>query len=170
MQASADDTIAALRSLVGAHNDADLAGKLGVDKRTVSSWRARQRVPARFAKMLDEPGRGTFNIGEVSGELQERACAIALARFVLLRHDLAASGEVNKSLPAFRQMLPFWLILHRAVHDMLSTVENLQIDLDAAQVLILQDDLLHPEGTKARVARQLEEDLRDNPQLTSAGR
>ncbi len=89
---------------------------------------------------------------------------------MLLRHDLAASGEVNRSLPAFRQMLPFWLILHRAVHDMLSTVKSLQIDLDAAQVLILQDDLLHPERTKVRVARQLEEDLRDNPLLTGSGR
>ncbi|NYS24916.1 hypothetical protein HUK65_07905 [Rhodobacteraceae bacterium 2376] len=141
-----------------------------MDKSTVSGWRARRRVPTRFVKMLDEPGRGTFNTGEVSGELQERAYSIALARFVLLRHDLAASGEVNKSLPAFRQMLPFWLIVHRAVHDMLSTVESLQIDLDAAQVLILQDDLLHPERTKIRVARQLEEDLRDNPQLTGSGR
>lgn len=170
MQASADETIAALRSLVGAHNDADLAGKLGVDKRTVSAWRARQRVPARFAKMLDEPRRGTFNTGEVSGELQERAYAIALARFVLLRHDLAASDEVNKSLPVFRQMLPFWLLVHRAIHEMLSRVETLQVDLDTAQALILQEDLRDSAATRARVAKDLEEDLRDNPHLAEAYR
>ena len=53
MLESVDTTIAGLRGVVGAQNDAELANKLGVNKSTVSGWRARGRVPSRYVELLD---------------------------------------------------------------------------------------------------------------------
>lgn len=88
-------------------------------------------------------------------------------RFILLHHELARSGDVDRALPVLRDMLPYWLVLHRAVHDLLRRVEALQVDMETAQALLLQEDLRDPDATALRVEQQLHEDLADNPWLTS---
>lgn len=168
MDASVDNTIAGLRRVVSADSDAELARKLGVDKSTVSGWRARGRVPARFTSMLEAPSEGTLlDLRNISGELQERAYPIGNLRFVLLRQDIARSGDIDRALPLLRDMLPYWLVLHRAVHDLLKRVEMLQVDLETAQALLLQEDLRDPDATALRVERDLQEDMTDNPTLRS---
>ena len=120
MQATADDTIAGLRSMTGAETDAERARKLGVDKSTASGWRARDRVPSRFTRMLDVPRKGTLlDLRNISGELQERAMPIGNLRLILLRRELARSGDVDRALPVLRDLLPCGLVLRRAVRDLL---------------------------------------------------
>lgn len=168
MEATVDNTIAGLRRVVSAETDAELARKLGVDKSTVSGWRARGRVPSRFTKLLETPREGTLlDLRNISGEMPERAYPIGNLRFILLRQELARSGDVDRALPVLRDMLPYWLVLHRAVHDLLKRVETLQVDLETAQALLLQEDLRDPDATARRVERQLQEDLADNPWLKS---
>lgn len=167
---SVDATIAGLRRVVSAASDAELARKLGVDKSTISGWRTRGRVPARFVELVQAPEQGLVPVASLSGELQERAYPVGLARFIILRQDLVRSGRPDEALPILRDMHPFWLVLHRAVHDLLGKVETLRVDLETAQALLLQDDLRDPEATAKRVAAALEEDIADNPGLVGQTR
>ena len=160
MLESVDSTIAGLRSVVGAHNDSDLATKLRLDKSTISGWRSRGRVPERFVQLL-EPER----VPEIDiwPELHDRGTALALARYVILRTEIVHSGDADKAIAAFLDVKPFWLVLNRAVLDLRSKVEALKIDLSAAAALLLQDDLRDPKATAARLTSHLTEDLDDNP-------
>lgn len=162
MLESVDTTIAALRGIVGAQNDAELANKLGIDKSTVSGWRARGRVPLRFVRLLDaEP----VPSHDVWPELHDRGTAVALARYAILRNEVAMGGHVDQALPAFLDVRPFWLVMHRAVHELRVKMDLLHIDLQAAAALLLQEDLRNPQETAKRVTAMLAEDLADNPQL-----
>ena len=162
MLESVDSTIAGLRSVVGAQNDSELASKLGIDKSTVSGWRARGRVPTRFVKLLaTEPIPSV----EVWPELHDRGTAVALARYVIMRNEVAMSGNVDMALPAFLHVQPFWIVMHRAVHDLRAKMDTLHVDLQTAAALLLQEDLRSPRDTAARVARMLAEDLADSPHL-----
>lgn len=157
-----ESTISDIRAVVGAKNDADLARRLNIDQSTISSWRSRGRVPSRFVKLLEAepvPSR------EVWPELHDRGTAIALARYTILRNEVAMMGDVDKALPAFLDVKPFWIVMHRAVYDLRAKMDALNVDLQAAAALLLQEDLRSPQDTAKRVAAMLAEDLADNPQL-----
>ena len=166
MHSSVDATIAGLRGAVSAGTDAELARMLGVDQSTISSWRSRGRVPERFVKMLDTGKKaGSSEAPQVWGELRERAQTIALIRFTLIRSKVVQSGDVDRALGVFLDLKPFWLVLHRSIHELRIKMEALRVDLKTAQALVMQDDLRDPEATTQRVEQQLEEDIADNPWL-----
>lgn len=166
-----DSTIADLRRAVNATNDSELARTLGVDKSTISGWRARGSVPQKFVKLLRSNGSSAasgpidWSTLEAWPELQERSRAIGLLRFTLLRSELARSGDVDRAMNAFIDQKPFWLLMYRAAHDLGLKMQVLGVEMKTAQALILQDDLRDPERTALRVAKHLAEDIAENPGL-----
>jgi hypothetical protein len=167
MESQVDLTIASLRTSVSAKSDADLARKLGVDQSTISAWRSRGRVPNRFLQLLDDRSKGAASKPpQVWGELQDRAQAVTLLRFTLLRQGVAQSRDIDRALPLFRDLKPFWLMMHRAVHELRMKMEALHVDLATAQALLMQDDLRDPSACVDRLDAQLVEDLSDNPWLS----
>ena len=166
MQNSVDVTIAELRVSSGAKSNAELARRLGIDQSTISAWRARGRVPERFVNLLENSAIGAEpQPPQVWGELQEFGHAIALARFTLLRCEVAFSGDADRAMSVFRDIKPFWILLHRAVHELRMKMEALAVDLVTAQALLLQEDMRDPDAARGRIADQLAEDFRDNPFL-----
>jgi len=157
-----EGTISDLRSVVGAKNDAELARLLRIDQSTISSWRARGRVPSKFAKLLEGAPVPSH---EVWPELHDRGTAVALARYSILRNETAMSGDLDSALPAFLDVKPFFLVMHRAVYDLRVKMETLKVDLQTAAALLLQEDLRSPRETAIRVAAMLVEDINDNPDL-----
>lgn len=157
-----DSVIQSLRAVVGAKNDAELARQLKIDQSTISSWRARGRVPERFATLLEAKPSPS---ADVWPELNDRGTAVALARYVILRQHVATQGDTELAFSAFAEVKPFWLVMHRAVHDLQAKMKALNVELSTAAALILQEDLRDPKATEERVAAQLAEDLRDNPWL-----
>ena len=164
MESSVEQTITQLREVVGAKTNAELSRKLGIDQSTISAWRARGRVPKRFVDFLDEDVEAK---PQIWAELQERAQTIALVRFTLLMHDTAVSGDVDKAMTEFMDLKAFWLVMHRAVHELRLKMENLKLDITAAQALLLQEDLRDPSSTKVRVTECLAEDIKDNSWLAA---
>jgi hypothetical protein len=100
---------------------------------------------------------------EVWGEAQERAIGLSLLRFTLLNKDLATSGDVDKAILAFRDARAWWLVMHRAAHDIVAKQSALSIETSAAQAMLMADDLRDPKATALRVRAQLDEDIADNP-------
>lgn len=159
-------TISALRAVVGAKNDAELARRLKLDQSTISTWKARGRVPKRFLKLIEASGvEGPVPSHEVWPALHDRATAVALVRYVMLRKSLATSGSPDKALAAFLDVRPFWLIMNRCVIELRGKMELLAVDLPAAAALLIQEDLRDPDATAERIAAQIEEDFSDNPHL-----
>ncbi|MBZ0129486.1 MAG: helix-turn-helix domain containing protein [Rhodobacteraceae bacterium] len=166
MENTIDSTIADLRHTFGASTDAELARKLRIDKSTISSWRSRGRVPGRFINLIGAASaKPLFEPPAVWGELQEYANAAALLRFTLLRSELANSGDADQALQVFRDIKPFWLILHRAAWEIRAKVEKLEIGIEAAQAILMHEDISDPKAAAARIQQQLDEDLADNPWL-----
>lgn len=163
MEPSVDGTISDLRQALSATSDSELARKLNIDKSTISSWRSRGRVPARFINLIGEnPVTPSHEPPNVWGELQEKANALALLRFALLRADLAKSGNADRVLAIFRDMRPFWLILNRSIQELRSKEEALAVDITAAQAILMHEDLRDPDATARRLEQQLDEDFSDN--------
>lgn len=76
-----DDAIRDLRLLLGCDNDAQLARSLCIDNSTISSWRARGKVPEKYLR---------FARGEAAGPLaavpEIEMCALALALLRFVKH------------------------------------------------------------------------------------
>jgi hypothetical protein len=68
-------------------------------------------------------------------------------------------------MTVFMTLKPFWLIMYRAVHDLRLKMLALGAELKTARARVMQEDLRNPEATSARVAAQLDEDMKDNPDL-----
>ena len=171
MNGQVDGTIAELRRAVKAANDSDLARTLGIDKSTISGWRARGSVPQKFMRFLQSSsstaasGPIDFTTLKAWPELEERSRAIGLLRFTLLRQKLARSGDVDRAMSAFIDQKPFWLLMYRAAHDLGVKMQALGMEMKTAQALILQEDLRDPDATARRVAKHLAEDIAENPHL-----
>ena len=159
-----ETTISALRRAVHANTDTELAKKLGVDKSTISGWRSRGRVPERIARMVQTSTIGAGASAPTAWpELESAAQPLALARFTVLRSEVAFSGDTDWALSVFRDRKPFWFVLYRAYQELRQKMDALSVDLVTAQALLMQEDLRDPEATKHRIADQLEKDFRDNP-------
>ncbi len=166
MQGSVDTAITELRAFVGAQSDAELARRLELDKSALTAWRSRGRVPDRYQRFLDQVKSGKpLQEIEVWPSLHSAGHRVALVRFTLLRQELALSGKVDQAMQVFKSLRPFWLVMYRAVHDIRTKMVALGAEVQTAQALVMQDDLRDPLATANRVAAQLAEDLRDNPNL-----
>lgn len=162
MQGNVDATIANLRTVVKAKSNADLARKLGVDQSTISSWRARGRVPEEFVEFLKDPASQKSRVWQ---ELTDCTTAVALLRYTLLRQDVAKSRDIDHGMSTFLTLKPWWLIMHRAAHELRLRMDALGIDLKTSQALIMQDDLRDPDATARRIEQHLAEDLKDSQLL-----
>ena len=162
MQSNVETTIAKLRTVVKAKSNAELARKLGVDQSTISSWQARGRVPDQFIEFLKDPVSQKSQIWQ---ELTDCATAVALLRYTLLMHEVAAGRDIDRGMGVFLTLKPWWIIMHSAAHELRLKMDTLDTDLKTAQALIMQDDLRDPDATSRRTALQLAEDQADNPHL-----
>jgi transcriptional regulator with XRE-family HTH domain len=163
-------TLNGLKRAMSAQNEAELARRLGIKQSTISSWEQRGRVPQGFAQMVEASGvndtrRVSVGPDTIPKEIQELSHPIALMRFALLHGDLIRNGDFDAVLPTVRNMVPFWLILHRAVYDLMTRNRELCVDPATAQALVLQEDLRAPDETRQRIEAELAEDIADNPHL-----
>lgn len=166
MQNSIDATIAELRSASGVSSNAELARRLGIEQSTISAWRARGRVPERYVNLLQKPtSENAAKPPQIRGEIEGFGQALALARFTLLRSEIAFSKDVDRAISVFRDLKPFWVMMNRAIHELRLKMETLSVDLVTAQALLIQEDMRDPDAALLRIADQLAEDFRDNPNL-----
>jgi len=138
-----DETINALKQLLNADSDSDLARKLAVDKRTVSAWRSRGNVPERFMSILRGESHHRFHgTPPVKwGDHEEVAFSLALFRFGRLANHAIDMLDYRSVLELFSSeaMADFWLMMADAQQD-ISEKQDGQ-PLRTALALALYDDI-----------------------------
>ncbi|CUX79373.1 MAG: Mu family bacteriophage transcriptional repressor CI [Roseibaca calidilacus] len=153
MGTTTDDLIDQLKEKFAVETDADLARKLRVDKSTVSSWRRRDGLPARFQKIL-EVGLSAQSVQAPPlewGEEEKKAFSLALFRYCRLYADIVKRGEFRDLANLFPGgMGAFWVLMSQAHRDLISRQGSGQHSLDTALSLCIYDDLEYGSGAIER--------------------
>lgn len=136
-------TIERLREHFRAETDADLARRLRIDKSTVSSWRARGRVPDRFLKMLEGASHQAVGAAPLHwGDHEHAAFQLALFRYARLVSDTVASGDYRSNIDLLMKAeTDFWILMNAAQMDIAERPANNPYDPSTAAMLIVHDDL-----------------------------
>lgn len=146
-----DEAIARLRSRFRASSDAELARSLNVSKATVSAWRARGRLPTRYADMS--------NIGSphpvatpprLWTDLELSAFELALFRYSRLFGNLAITGSMPDSFKVFRRTSFFWIIMSEATNELERRYAADGVSLDEAFTLSMHEDISNPDDARER--------------------
>ena len=126
-----------------AEKDTDLARILGVDKRTVSSWRARGSVPRRYVELLEGRNHQTILTPPMWwGEYEEQAFNLAVFRIVRLLSGVTRTGGYGSQFDAFRKVFPaFWPFMRDAQVDIASRHDARDMPVQTAFALVIHDDI-----------------------------
>jgi hypothetical protein len=155
--ADPESTIEALKLKMGAANDADLARKLAVDKRTVSAWRARGSVPDRYTAILEGDSHQAIMTPPLKwGRYEECAFRLALFRFTRVKAAAAISDDFRAIFDAFAHPRGFWLLMLRCQRDIATAMEDRTDSIDTAMVLVMHDDITAGEAALERDRSALE--------------
>lgn len=148
-----------LKSHFGVTTDTDLAAKLEVDKRTVASWRIRDKVPERIVailKVLEVSGSSAESTPPRSWSEHDRlAFGLALFRLSRLAGPVANSSEYRRVFDLFLSGNLFWALHARAKRDLVSRADEGGYPLHTALALVLHDDMDDAEVSKRRDADTL---------------
>lgn len=145
MSNTVEATIEALRTRLGAATDAELARLLGIDKSTVSSWRARGSVPARFLELLSGNAVHYRHLNTAASKWtdQDRASFdLALFRFARVMAGEAEIANYRAAIEAFSSLsIEFWELLAQADADLTAILSQGERHPQTALHLAMYDDL-----------------------------
>ncbi len=141
-----------LKVKLGAETDVELARKLRIEKSTISSWKARGRVPGRFVRILAGDGHTAFDSPPIGwGEEEKAAFSLALFRFSRAYADIVAKGEYRELMPLFQAGSGhFWWLMSRAQKALIERQERNALDINTAKAMVIFDDLTHGSGAVER--------------------
>lgn len=127
VEENADAVIRALKQRLSAETDLDLAEALSVGRSTIANWRRRERVPSRYARLVDVDAQtrlnAAFNYEMLSSE--ERA-ALCLA---VMRMHMGGFLTQLESYPEFLRrggFIPSQIAknMEAGLRDLLSEMES----------------------------------------------
>lgn len=149
----ADHIVDELKKKLRAGSDAELARKLTVDKRTVSAWRARGAVPARYRQILDG------NIGHASiatpplnwGERERAAFELSLYRIFRAVAPEFGKDDFQRQYKIVHQIFPsIWFLMRDAQKDLSDYLEANGVPATAAVALLIHQDQIEEGVDKTR--------------------
>jgi hypothetical protein len=157
MDKDADEAVEELKKLLRAGNDAELARALKLDKRTVSAWRARKRVPQRYIEMLNGQSSAAVAVGPVYWSYQEQA-AFSLTLF---RYSRSFQNEFNcyNISQALRVLSSssddFWALMKDAQRDLMNV--DMSNSPGSALAVLIHEDMKSPKETDEKCHRAMQE-------------
>ena len=141
-----------LKVRFAAQSDADLATQLGVDKSTISSWKARGRVPDKYLLILHGGENSGFTAPPVRwGERESAAFSLALLRFSAVIQPHLNSSDLEKLsdwLPHYGA--PFWAIFAICLDEIDAKMGAGTRSAKEASLLLIALDANDPDGARSR--------------------
>lgn len=138
-----EDVLEQLKLKLDATTDSELARKLGVDRRTVSGWRARGSVPKQYLGIIDGASKNAYSAPPaIWGEYEQVAFRLALLRFSSFYHESFAGADYRSLLADFPMCAAgFWLLLSEAQKDLANAMDEGARNLEVAFAMLVHDDL-----------------------------
>lgn len=144
MAGDADEQLDQLKARFGVEKDIDLARKLAVDKRTVSAWRARGKLPARYEQILEGGDNQSINTPPQRwAEHEQEAFNLAVFRFSRAVAADTITGSYRPVRQAFSAAYGFiWVFMVEAQREIVAELDKhaTRSPRDALAMLI-HDDL-----------------------------
>ena len=154
MERPVEEVLAALKRHFGVETDADLARKLRVDKSTISSWKARGSIPARYQGILEGSSSSTVGVSPIKWSEHEKAAFdLALFRFSRIMTEKANLSDYVESLTYFSGLAaPDICILQDFCQRDLAAYEQ---PLHTALSTAIYEDLADPQASLERDIQRL---------------
>lgn len=146
-----------LKEHFGVEKDVDLARKLMIDKRTVSAWRARGAVPARYQGIAqgDDP-QSVMTPPARWGEHERAAFDLAVFRVARALLPETAAGEFRVTMQAFGGAWAyFWEVMSTAHRDLVNQMDEGSKEVRSAFALLLHAELQEDPEAVANVRKTL---------------
>ncbi|MDF3606244.1 helix-turn-helix domain-containing protein [Paracoccus sp. DMF-8] len=146
-----------LKAHFGVEKDVDLAKQLMIDKRTVSAWRARGAVPARYQSIAQVGDPQSIMTPPARWDEHERA-AFDLAMFRMARALLpeTATGEFRSTMQAFGGAWAyFWDVMTKARRDLVGQMDDGSKEVRSAFALLMHAELQNDAEAVADVRKVL---------------
>lgn len=123
MPDNVDDIVSSLKKLFEAASDQDLARRLHLGRSTISSWKARGAVPARYKRLLD--GDEPSFVLEPKEMTEEEGLALSLAIMRLMRSHGDVIIDPREFISSGAHL---WNLLFREYHSALEEFTSVRPD------------------------------------------
>lgn len=158
MSADVEQILDRLRAHFDVHSDAELARALNIGQSTISTWKARGRVPERINRILEGQSPLALGVGPVYwGPHENAAFGLALVRFCRLHGASADSAEFRAIYELATRTGDFWSLFHQSQSDLRAELESSKDGkAEAGLAFILNDELANPDLARARALDAIE--------------
>lgn len=146
MPNSVEETLEALKKKMRAASDAELARKLRVDKSTISSWKARGKVPDRYIGILNgDSHQFILTTPPKWSTIEAKAFGLALYLHSVIAETIA-DADYRPTLALFSQQGFFWMLMNNCLHELVNHMEETGQDAHTAFAVVLHE---YVEGTRS---------------------
>lgn len=150
MERSAEEKIDTLKRMLNAKSDAELARKLGIDKRTVSSWKIRGKIPERFELMIEgKAGSHAYGTAPAywSG-IENIAMSLAAIRYSEVVSEASSSKDFESILSMAFHPEDIWTLHREAYSDLCEVMKAGSHSFESAVAVLIHRELDEPIAAK----------------------
>ncbi|MCI5041004.1 MAG: helix-turn-helix domain containing protein [Donghicola eburneus] len=152
-----EETIAHLKQRYRVSSDVQLAKVLGVSKSTISSWRARNKVPERVLEVIESDMVATQSPPVEWGPFQKLAFGLALQRYCRVLADHMESSDFKYAMKLAGTPEAFFALMGQAEGAILNMQESGDFNYETAVAALVHEDIINPEKAGARDLETLRE-------------
>ena len=153
-----DDAVERLKAHFKVATDADLARRLAVDKSTVSAWRARQKLPQRYQRMLEgDDHQAGLTPPARWGDYEKAAFELAVFRFARATSKELGEGDFRALFQIYTKVFGvIWSMQRQAQQDIAAQIEKGRVEHPReATILLIHDDLAAGETAVQRDRKEV---------------
>lgn len=152
MSEDVQQTIDRLKAVLRVTSDAELARKLRVDRSTIASWKARGKVPDRFASVEEVGKRTSVSHAPDRWDMRDVLCFhLAIFRFTRAFSDQIMSDDFRTVHDFLTSQPGFWQVMSAAETDLMDMQEERGYEFGTAFAMLIHEDLQDMEKVRKRV-------------------
>lgn len=159
MENSLEDELSRLRKHFHVASDAELARALRIGQSTISTWKARGKIPERTLRILEGEAEAALATSPMTWGPQENAAlGLALVRFCRAHQEELVKGNFRSALAIANRPGDLWTLFRKAQWDLMAEMDRLgEGQAHPALAMIIHDETNSPEETAQRARDAIQE-------------
>lgn len=145
-----EETIGRLKDRYHVTSDSELARTLGVNKSTISSWKARNKIPARILEIIESDMVAVQSPPIQWGPFQQYAFGLALQRYTRVLADILGDLDLHQSVKLAGSSFVFFDLMGRAEGAILNLQDKGDYSYETAATMLIHEDMVDPKAALHR--------------------